>query len=302
LSSFAHSAATQKRAETASITLLPSDGDLVNQSDYILSIVPPKDARTTAQRILAGLKSRGRAEPLYFLDLNAIAPSTSRSIASDFEAVKDRVHIVDGGIIGGPPKPQPADEGSSSKDADSKTWSRPSIVLSGPHALSSAGKSGSNLEYVLNAKHVGDGIGTASGLKCCFASLSKGYTALAIQSFSTAQSLGVLPELQSYMRIHNPAGLERANKGLPGMVTKAGRWIEEMKEIGKTFSEEAGWEGASGFAGEPGIFDNVAKVYTAVAEDPVLSKETWENRKRGKTAEDVVECLLEGPLAKRKKS
>ena len=101
------------------------------------------------------------------------------------------------------------------------------------------------------------------------------------------------------MQTHNPTVLERATRGLPGMVTKAGRWVEEMREIGKTFSEEAGWAGVAGLEAVPGIFDGVAGVYAAVAGDPVLSKETLENRKRGRTAEDVVDILLEGPMAKR---
>ena len=49
------SAATQERAKAASIQLLPSDAALVKQADYILSIVPPRDAVATAKRVVSAL-------------------------------------------------------------------------------------------------------------------------------------------------------------------------------------------------------------------------------------------------------
>lgn len=74
--------ASQKRRRD----LLPSDAAVVAQSDYIFSIMPPRDAKATAERIIAAYISSGRQAtddaPLYFLDLNAIAPSAARSIAS----------------------------------------------------------------------------------------------------------------------------------------------------------------------------------------------------------------------------
>lgn len=56
--------------------------------------------------------------------------------------------------------------------------------------------SGENLAQVLNVKHISDRIGPATGLKMCFAALSKGFMALTIQSFTTAQNLGVVNELR----------------------------------------------------------------------------------------------------------
>lgn len=46
---------TQDRAQKASIEALPSDVSFVTQSDYILSIVPPRDALATAKRITTAL-------------------------------------------------------------------------------------------------------------------------------------------------------------------------------------------------------------------------------------------------------
>ncbi|KAF2095451.1 6-phosphogluconate dehydrogenase C-terminal domain-like protein [Rhizodiscina lignyota] len=284
------SASTQSRASAASITLLPTDEDLVAQADYILSIVPPRDAIATATRIASAFKPQERqaAEPLYFLDLNAISPATARTIGALFKDHDDtKLRYVDGGIIGGPPKPPPA---SASSDANGTTpWTRPSIVLSGPHPLSAAPTSGSHLFSLLNARDVGPDIGSASGLKCCFASLTKGFTALAIQSYSTAARLGVLDELRGHLAGFAPKLKEQGEKGVVGMAPKAYRWVDEMREIGRTFREDGGWAEEWG----DGIYDSIAGTYRFVADGTVLGEETIEKRKRG-TLEDVVEALKEG--------
>ena len=222
---------------------------------------------------------------MYYLDLNAIAPSTARAIASHFDPLGSAVRFVDGGIIGGPPK------SSNDKLADdASNWHRPSIVLSGPAPLKDAPKSGGHLAEVLRTKHVGDDIGVASGLKCCYASLTKGFTALAIQSFSTAARLGVLDELRHEIRESNPASEQRALKGLVGMPPKAGRWVAEMQEIGRTFREAGGWEGVEG---KGSVFEEIAEVYKYISEDTVLGKEKSGKRNRGTTAEDAIAAILE---------
>lgn len=140
-------------------------------------------------------------------------------------------------IIGGAPKIQ----------ADG-SWSKPSIVVSGPHRLDDAPVSGPHLAKVLNLKHVADKIGPASGLKMCFASTNKGLTAIAIQSFTTAHTLGVLDDLQAHLKEYSPKIGELAAKGLVGMPPKAYRWVDEMKEIAETFHTEGGFEVSSSFS------------------------------------------------------
>jgi 3-hydroxyisobutyrate dehydrogenase-like beta-hydroxyacid dehydrogenase len=287
---------TQERAKKAPISLVLTDIDLVSESDYILSIVPPKDALSTAERIVTALKEKPRdsdLSPMYYLDLNAIAPSSAKAIGARLSTLGGTVRLIDGGIIGGPPKT--GTDVSQSKD-DFKHWSRPSIVLSGPYKLSEAPRDGLHLAEVLRTKHVGADIGTASGLKCCYASLTKGFTALAIQSYSTAARLGVLEHLREEIRGSNPASETRAVRGLTGMPPKAGRWVKEMQEIGKAFREEGGWQGAPQAEGEEAagsIFEEIAEVYRYVAEDTVLGEEHSMHRVRGTTAEDTVAAILE---------
>ncbi|KAE9978172.1 hypothetical protein EG328_001623 [Venturia inaequalis] len=284
---------TKSRVESASISVVETDSELVSQSDYILSIVPPIDAKATADRIIkaqSSIPERTRSNPLYYLDLNAIAPSTARSISDAFASQAKDIKLVDGGIIGGPPKPIPGSE-----ETGFAAWNRPGICLSGPNPLATAPKSGAHLAELLNTRHVGDDIGTASGLKCCYASLTKGFTALAIQSFSTASKLGILPALQQYIQESQPANNDRAKRGLTGMPPKSGRWVEEMREIGKTFGEDGGWS-------EANVFSQIAEVYEFIAKETELGKEHSLSRKRGKDVDDVVAAIGEGMAKKQKTS
>lgn len=172
------SPSTHARATSAGITVLPSDVALVEKADYILSIVPPRDAVQTANRIIdawSAASSRAASTPLYFLDLNAIAPSTARSIDAALKSRAPSIRFVDGGIIGSPPKllddsqsQPPPDNVDAELDASLSNWKRPSIPVSGPHPLSDATQSGPHLAAVLNIKHLSAEIGPASGLKASY--------------------------------------------------------------------------------------------------------------------------------------
>lgn len=259
----------------------------MNASDYILSIVPPRDALATAQRIVdASSKSefKERKEPLYFLDLNAISPKSARAIDQLIAESRTGVRFIDGGIIGAPPSPSQEQEGG---------WKRPSIPTSGPYRLDAAGPSGEHLAETLNVKFVNETIGAASGLKMCFAALSKGFTALAIQSFTTASNLNVIPELKEHLAAYNPGALKQAEGSLVSMCPKAYRWVHEMREIGETF------EADGGFMPEESSFRSIAEVYDLVANGTVLGEEKVGERKRGMSAEDVASAIAEG-TAKRK--
>lgn len=251
--------------------------------------MPPAKAIETAQSIIAAFPNTDRSssssssnenvsaeKPLYYFDLNAISPSRARSIEKLFKEKAPAIKFVDGGIIGGPPtflKNNDNDISNSTSStmtpiattddptASLQSWKRPSIPLSGPHTLPT------HLTQVLNAKHISPDIGTASGLKCTFASLTKGLTALATQSFTTASSLGVLPHLVEHLEQYSPKTGELAKRGLVGMRSKEGRWVDEMREIGKCFAEEGGWDVDGGSASGNGVdvYERVGGVYEVVA-------------------------------------
>ena len=223
-----------------------------------------------------------RANPLYFIDLNAVSPRTSRLVDDLLSHVQQRVRFIDGGIIGGPPR------------LHDEKWIRPSIPVSGPYKLASAAPSGAKLAEVLNVQHVNNDVGAATGLKMCFASLSKGFTALAIESFTTAQTLGVTDQLREHLEGFNPMAAKTAERGLVSMPPKAYRWVHEMDEIAETF-EDAGFEQSES------IFRPIARVYDFVAHGTELGKEITEDRKRGTTGDDVASLVGEG-LRRRKEN
>lgn len=281
------------------MSLLATDVELVDECDVILSVVPPRDAVDTAQRVidaLSGGARKGKREaPLYFVDMNAVAPSTCKGIARLFERSGVAARFVDAAIIGGPPAlkqvPASSERGEPHKENE---WHLPQIPSSGPHPLSSAPGFGTELAQALAMRHIGDAVGAASGLKMCFASMTKGYTAIAIQAYTTAERLGVLGELRGAVGAMDPARLARTEGQLVAMAPKAYRWVREMEEISKTHVEEGGFE--------PFLFQGAAGVYRTVADDTVLGQEKVGRRKRGATAEDVASAMAEGLERKRKKN
>lgn len=131
----------------------------------------------------------------------------------------------------------------------------------------------------------------------CFASLSKGFSAIAVQTVATAKRLGVFTELTDALRELTPANLERTEKAVFNMAPKAYRWVREMEEISATHAgedEDGGW-------GKEFIFRGAADVFRTVAEDTVLGQEKIGKRERGKNAEEVAEAVVEG-LKKRGKA
>ncbi|KAI6086198.1 6-phosphogluconate dehydrogenase C-terminal domain-like protein [Hypoxylon rubiginosum] len=308
------SADTVERAKSAKVELLTSDEALAHECSVILSVVPPRDAVATAQRIVDAITGpaavqRPEADPLYFADLNAVAPSSVKKIAALFDGSRASasVRFVDGCILGGPPslkaEADPAINFSTAAGAASNsndggnnvaaTWNRPSIPASGPYKLADIPGFGSKLASTLNMRHISSDVGAASGLKMCFASFSKGFTSLAIQSFTTAHRLGVLGDLQGELQAVLGPHYKLASKGVIGMAPKAYRWVGEMEEIARTLSEEGGFA--------PDSFVGAAKVYRTVADDTVLGKEKIGKRKRGTTVEDVAAAMVEGMQTKRKK-
>lgn len=301
---------TNFRASEAQIDILPNDISLVSESDYIFSIVPPRDAVATAKRITTAFKqiaSSSRSAPLYYLDLNAISPKRAREIAALFAAETPSIRLIDGGIIGGPPalKANPSISDTTENNTSPLSWYIPNIPLSGEHSLADAPVSGPHLFKSLSSTHISRNIGVASGLKCCFASTTKGFAALCIQSFTTAAQLDVLPLLLQQMDTHMP-GIANAARGLvTAMPTKSGRWVAEMQEIAVMHALEGGFSGGEEEGhdgGVTGLFGEVAEVFRTAAEATVLGEERIGRRKRGLTVEDVADAMKEGLNAKRKKT
>ncbi|KAI0977377.1 6-phosphogluconate dehydrogenase C-terminal domain-like protein [Xylaria arbuscula] len=269
------SQATKSRAEAHNIDTVANDVELVEQCDFILSIVPPRNALATAKRIISAASQSAKTQKTQFLDLNAISPTSSKAMFELFDGSTD-VILYDGIISGGVPHPTQEDEyGNPTK------WHCPTLLMSGPNRVSDA-----DLISAINIEHLSDKVGAAVAVKMCFGMVTKGYIALAIQSFTTAYRLGVLEDLEAFLGRYKPQHLKIAQEGLVRMPHTAYRWVHEMLEMAETASEYGGFD--------KNLFEGVAESYRVVAEDSILGTELPDARVRGTTVEDVVKCLSEG--------
>ena len=147
------SEATVARAKAAG--MVGVSDEQVAASDIILSIVPPGDALGLAERLAPALRAAAK-KPIY-VDCNALNPGTVLRIARVIE--ETGATFVDGGIIGGPPKP-------GSKGTK--------IYLSGEAAPQVAVLTQYGLEMPIQPGP----IGAASAMTMSYAGITKGFTAL----------------------------------------------------------------------------------------------------------------------------
>jgi 3-hydroxyisobutyrate dehydrogenase-like beta-hydroxyacid dehydrogenase len=257
------SARTATLAKTAGIIDVSDDRMLVREADMLLSILPPAQAYSFAERITSALRETGA--DMLFVDCNAIAPRTVQAIEQLITAAG--ASFVDVGIIGGPP--QPASQG-------------PRLYASGPRAEDVAQLA----EYGLDIRVLGSQSGQASGLKMCYASITKGFTALATEALVASQVLGLqdalLAELQALPLFNT------IKRSVPAMPPKAYRWVGEMEEIAATFAD---------LGLSPQMHQGAAALYHFV-EGTILGTETPEQRQHGQTLEDAI-TILATALAER---
>jgi 3-hydroxyisobutyrate dehydrogenase-like beta-hydroxyacid dehydrogenase len=199
---------TRRRAAAAGLEDATTVAALVGKSDVVLTVCPPHAALDVA-RAVAGHAFRG-----LYVDGNAVAPTTSRSIAKIVEAAG--ATYVDGGIIGPPP--------------DKPGTTR--LYLSGAaaervRALFAPGP----LEAVVLP---GD-LTSASAIKMAYAAWTKGSQALimAVRALATAE--GVDEALLTEWGRSQPDLPKRSENAAKSTARKAWRWVGEMDEIAATF-------------------------------------------------------------------
>jgi hypothetical protein len=136
-------------------------------------------------------------------------------------------------------------------------------------------------EYGLDVRVIGPQVGQASGLKMCYASLTKGLTALATQALVAGEALGLASILTDELRDSQDALLEWVERQVPRMPPKAYRWIGEMEEIARTFAD---------VGLPPQMPQGAAALYRLVGQTE-LGTETPEERHLGQTLEEVINTL-----------
>jgi 3-hydroxyisobutyrate dehydrogenase-like beta-hydroxyacid dehydrogenase len=245
-------------AQKAGILTSETIEDLVQRVDLFLSIVPPARATSVAQTIADAVKATSTS--LIYLDCNAISPETTKEVGQIVESAG--AQFIDGGIVGSPPK---------------VGGPGPRIYVSGP----TASQANALRDHGLDIQPIGDVIGHASGIKMCYAALTKGMTALGTELMVAAEALGLTEPLRAELEFSQKKFIDHFERSIPSMPPKAYRWVGEMEEIAKTF-EDVGMT--------PRILLGAADMYRLVGETE-LANETPEQRTRGQNLADVVQIL-----------
>ena len=250
---------TRQLAEKAGIEDVPTYPQFVTEADLILSIMVPAQAMSAASMVAETLQQVDTT--LTYTDCNAIAPQTVRKLGDLITAAGGT--FVDASIIGPPPRTPGATR----------------FYASGPDL---------NLfselnNYGLDVRAIGAEIGLASAIKMCYASLTKGLTALCTELLTAASVLGVSDALTAEFQLSQSTLFERMEKGLPGMPPKARRWIGEMEEISATFAH---------VGLTPNILTGAADMYRFVG-DTHLADLPPEARDEFPTLAELIKILAE---------
>jgi len=225
------SAASAERAATAGMAPV-SDAE-IGAADFVLSIVPPKEALPLAERLAPSL-SAANEKPVY-VECNAISPETTARIATVIGECG--CPFVDGGIIGGPPR---------------AGYSGPNIYVSGPEARRAQVLN----EFGLVIRLMDGPIGAASALKMCYGGITKGLTAVGAAMALAAHRAGIADALRTELATSQPAILGRLTGSVPDMFSKAYRWVAEMEEIASFLGERS----------EGDMFRDIAELYQRLAD------------------------------------
>ncbi len=255
---------TRQLAEKAGIIDVPTYSQLVTEADLILSIMVPAQAMSAASAVAAALQQTDTT--LTYTDCNAIAPQTVRKLGDVITAAGGT--FVDASIIGPPPRTPGATR----------------FYASGPNLDTFSELN----NYGLDVRLLGDEIGLASAIKMCYASLTKGLTALCTELLTAASVLGVSDALTAEFQLSQSALFERMERGLPIMPPKARRWIGEMEEISATF-EHVGLT--------PNILTGAADMYRFVG-DTHLADLAPEARDEFPSLAELIEILAENLKSK----
>jgi 3-hydroxyisobutyrate dehydrogenase-like beta-hydroxyacid dehydrogenase len=203
---------TKSFARKAEIRDAESLETMVEEADLVLSIVPPAKSVETAAAAARAMLSAGKTPP--YADCNAVSPDTTRRAGE--EIARAGADYIDGGIIGGPPSTGPA----------------PRFYVSGPKASLMSELDGKGIVV----RPIGDEIGRASGLKMCYASMTKGTLALQAAVFTTAEALGLTSELKDELMEGREALYKQIENGTRRLPSVSARYIGEMEEIAATYA------------------------------------------------------------------
>ena len=246
---------TKTRAERVGMEDVTDLKELVAESDFIFSIMPPERAAGFAADIAATIKANG--ESTIFVECNAISPDTTLAIEA---MIKDAgVTMINVGIIGPPPGHGPMTH----------------FYASGAEFDCINFIDGEGIKFM----PMDDDITKASAIKMCYAGLTKGMMTLYTGVLVTAELLGISEELQSEIADTQKFHWEAMNKRVSMYACDAGRWAGEMDQISDTF-------GSAGIT--PNLHKGAADIFRMLDTSP-LSVETRETYDKSRTLQQSIE-------------
>jgi len=232
---------------------------LVGEADMVLSILPPAAAIGLAGEVAWAM--RAAASYPVFVDCNAVSPATVRRIAG---IVTDAgASVIDAGIIGLAPG----------------NGSGPRFYVSGSDTAPIQALDGCGFRVI----PIGDEIGKASGLKMCYAGLTKGTWTLQTAVLLAAEQMGLSAELRSEFEVSQQPTLAIMEARVPRLPVDSGRWIGEMEEIATSFRDVGV---ASGF------HEGAAEIFRLLAETP-FAEETRETMNMDRGLDQTIPIYAE---------
>jgi 3-hydroxyisobutyrate dehydrogenase-like beta-hydroxyacid dehydrogenase len=247
---------TRALAVKAGIGDVPTYGDLVRETEMILSIMVPGEAVRAATKVAEALRETG--ETIAYVDCNAIAPATGREIDGIIRGAGSV--YVDASIIGGPPRREGTKFYASGPDT------KPFEALN---------------KYGLEVRPLGPEVGQGKGIKMVYGALTKGLTAISTQLLMAAWEMGLYDALESLHEETQGVQRQRMMRAVPNMPNRSRRWVSEMEEIAKTYE-------AIGIT--PKMYQGAAEFYRFVGGTP-LADETPETMDRDRTLRQVIKTL-----------
>ena len=248
---------TRALSDKAGIRDVATMEDLVVQSDLIMSMTVSAAVPSLCQEVASALKSTG--SDTLFAECNAIAPQLTREMEPIITDAGGR--FVDVSIIGGPPRP-----GYS------------------PHFYTS-GEQASEVEqlndYGLTVIKLDGEVGKASGIKMCYAAMTKGSWALYSELLMAAELMGLTEPLLEEFQSGQSSVLQRMERTIPTVPPRSRRWVSEMEEIRDTFAH---------LGMTPNLFEGVAEMYRFIGSTP-LGEEMPETRDRDRTFTETIAQL-----------
>lgn len=197
---------TKKLAYSSEVVILDTFKEVAKESDILVSANSPNSALAIA--IKYGSLTDG-----LFLDLNNVSSNTTEKIANFLS----EDHFIDAALMGGVKS------------------DKLNLFVSGKLSYRIAeliGKLPASEDYKINVKIVSDKIGDVSKLKMLRSYYTKGVSALLIETFETAKSLGLDEDLWRVLSLTEGENFEKYSKSrIINSYKSSKRKYEEVEEI-----------------------------------------------------------------------